>query len=116
MHRPPALLASLLVACAALFITTHRATAADAPDYNRDVAPVFRKYCVACHGQEEPEKGLILDSHAALMKGGAGGAAIAPGSSERSRLFLMMTGRAEPVMPPKDNEAPTKDEVAAIGR
>src|SRR5207253_2135132 len=89
-------------------------SAAEAPEYNRDVAPIFRKYCVGCHATDEPEKGLVLESYAAAMKGGESGAAIVPGASDRSRLVLMLTGRAKPAMPPKDNEAPNADEIAKI--
>src|ERR1700722_19406417 len=38
--------------------------ASSAPDYARDVAPIFHKYCLGCHNAQEAQGGLILESHA----------------------------------------------------
>ncbi|HEX4129307.1 MAG TPA: pre-peptidase C-terminal domain-containing protein [Pirellulales bacterium] len=99
-----------------LLACTSVAVAAEAPDYNRDVAPLLQKYCVACHGADDPEKGVVLETHAALLKGGESGAAIVPGSSEKSRLAQMLTGKAKPAMPPKDSDQLSADEIAVIVR
>ncbi|HWA99359.1 MAG TPA: c-type cytochrome domain-containing protein [Pirellulales bacterium] len=100
----------VLIACATA------AVAAEAPDYNRDVAPILRKYCVACHAADDPENGLVLESYATLMKGGENGAAVVAGSSQTSRLAGMLTGRVKPAMPPKDNDAPSAAEIATLVR
>ncbi|MBS0209349.1 MAG: pre-peptidase C-terminal domain-containing protein [Planctomycetes bacterium] len=92
------------------------ACGADAPDFQRDVAPVLRKYCVSCHAADDPENGLVLDSFAGLQKGGENGAAVVPGAADKSRLILMIEGKTKPVMPPKDNEAPTAAEIALLRR
>ena len=73
-----------------------------------------RKYCVACHDAEEPESGLVLESYAALLKAASTDRPSSPGDSRHSRLVLMLDGRAKPAMPPKDNEAPTADEIALL--
>ena len=44
--------------------------------------------------------GLNLESYAALMRGGKGGAVIVPGQSGASRLVGMIEGRLSPKMPP----------------
>jgi WD40 repeat protein len=111
MNRIHAITISLLSLVAATL-----PAAEPAPDYNRDVAPIFRKYCQGCHSADEPEKGLVLESYDALLKGGQSGAAIVPSASDKSRLLLMLDGRAKPVMPPKDNEAPSAAEIAIIKR
>src|ERR1700761_4307456 len=80
-------------------------------DYQRDVAGLLRTYCVTCHGTDEPESGLVLESYTGLLKGGKHGPAIVAGNSQTSRLVMMLEGRAKPVMPPKDNEAPTAAEI-----
>ena len=85
-------------------------------DYQQHIVPVFRKYCVGCHDQDAAEGKLVMDSFAALMKGGSRGAAITPGDSKRSRLIRMMTGAAEPKMPPPDNQAPKAEEIELIAR
>ena len=32
------------------------------PDFNLQVAPIFKKYCNGCHNADEKEGGLILES------------------------------------------------------
>jgi len=86
------------------------------PDFGREVAPVLRKYCTSCHSTDEPEKGLVLETHAAVLKGGEKGAVVVPGKSDLSRLVLVLDGRAKPAMPPKDNEAPTPAEIDVLKR
>jgi hypothetical protein len=90
---------------------------ADVPaevDYNTAVAPLFAKYCNACHSAEEPEGKLVLESHEGLLRGGANGAAITPGKADDSRLVRMLTGAAKPVMPPDDSERPSPEEIATL--
>ncbi|HEX4146432.1 MAG TPA: pre-peptidase C-terminal domain-containing protein [Pirellulales bacterium] len=115
-----ALSTSSLLAAVLAIVSTATAAPATAPppdvDYQRDVAALLRTYCVACHAADEPESGLVLESYAGLLKGGKHGAAIVAGDSARSRLVMMLEGRAKPVMPPKDNEAPTPQEIASLKR
>lgn len=85
-----------------------------APDYNKQIAPVFRKYCNGCHNADDAEGKLSLEKFTHLMKGGENGTVITPGNIEQSRLVLLLEGKAEPVMPPADNEAPTKQEIELI--
>jgi len=84
------------------------------PDFNTHIAPLFNKYCVACHDTKDPEHGLVLASYDALLKGGEGGAAIVPGKGDESRLIQMLDGRKKPSMPPEGSDRPTADEVALI--
>lgn len=84
------------------------------PDFNQHIAPLFNKYCAGCHDAETAEGDLVLTSYDKLLAGGGRGAAITPGKSDQSRLLLALEGKAEPSMPPKDNEAPTAEEIALI--
>lgn len=83
-------------------------------DYARDVQPIFTKYCTACHHADESEGKLALDSYAALIAGGKSGASITAGRADTSRLMMLVRGTQKPVMPPRDNDAPTAAEVAII--
>lgn len=85
-------------------------------DFARDVLPIFETYCVGCHTSGDAQGDLVMDSFADLMQGGSRGAAITPGQSASSRLFLMAAGLAEPVMPPDDVEGPSEDELALLRR
>lgn len=103
------LLASILIAPSA-----GAAEQTAAPDFNKDVAPILRKYCAGCHNDQDREGKLSVDSFDALLKGGERGSAITPGNGDVSRLIRVLTGKAEPKMPPKDNEAPKPAEIAIL--
>lgn len=96
------------------FAATAKGDDGQAPDYIKDVAPIFNKYCTACHSADEPEGKLSLDSFADLQKGGEHGASVVPGQAASSRIIRVLTGEAEPKMPPKDNEAPSEAEIATL--
>lgn len=84
------------------------------PDYNTQIAPIFKQYCLGCHNAKDAEGKLVLESYETLLKGGEGGAVLLPGKSDQSRLLLMLEGKIEPVMPPEDNERPKSEEIALI--
>jgi hypothetical protein len=84
------------------------------PDFNAQVAPIFKKYCNGCHNADEKEGGLILESFDAALKGGKRGAVIVPGKSDLSRLVLTVEQKVKPVMPPEGNEGPNPNEIAIL--
>jgi hypothetical protein len=100
-----------------LFVVTLVATsavAADPPDFNRDVLPVFRKYCNGCHNGREQEGGLVLEDFARAMKGGDNGAVVAAGESAKSQLWRVLQPKGEPKMPPEDAPQPKAAELTVI--
>ena len=97
-----------------LCLTCAEAFSAEAPDFNRQVLPVFRRYCNGCHNTKEAEGSLVLEDYARAMRGGENGIAIVAGRSGESRLWKLITGQEEPKMPPKDHAAPKPDELALI--
>lgn len=90
------------------------AAAADAPDYAKDVLPIFNKYCNGCHNPDDREGKLDLTTFEATIKGGAKGTSITPGNADQSRLIRLITGEGKPQMPPEDSDAPSADEVAVL--
>ena len=70
-----------------------------AQDFSRDVAPILAANCLGCHNQKMKMGGLLLDTFEDLQKGGAHGAAVVPGKSEESHLYLRLTGKETPAMP-----------------
>lgn len=84
------------------------------PDFNTQVAPIFKKYCNGCHNADEKEGGLVLESFDSTLKGGKRGAVIVPGKSDLSRLVLTVEKKIKPVMPPEGNEGPKADEIAIL--
>lgn len=87
---------------------------AEAPDYSKQIQPLLNKYCTSCHNNDDREGKLSLESYDALLKGGAKGAVLTPGHSDLSRLVLLLTGKAQPAMPPKDSDPPTAAEIATL--
>src|SRR3954447_8165969 len=51
------------------------------------VRPVLAGTCFPCHGGKKVSGGLRVDSRAALLRGGDGGAAVVPGAPARSPLL-----------------------------
>lgn len=72
-------------------------------DYQKQIVPLFRKYCESCHSVDDPEGKFVIDSYNGLLKGGKHGPAILPGDSKSSRLIRMVTGETKPIMPPEDS-------------
>jgi ankyrin repeat protein len=80
-------------------------------DFARDVQPLFKAYCIECHGPKQQKNGFRLDRRRDAMKGGTG-TMIGPGNSQASRLVLRLTGsRSGPQMPP---DGPLSQEEIAV--
>src|ERR1700732_3933177 len=113
---------STFALCAAVMVLTSFATQralADkgkdrTPDYARDVAPIFRKYCLGCHNSQEAQGGLVLESHAQLLHGGQHGTILVAGQADQSRLIRVLEKLAEPAMPPEGNAGPTAAEIGVL--
>jgi len=68
-------------------------------DFARDVQPILKARCLAWHNAERREAKLSVATRADLLKGGASGPALVPGSSRDSLLVQRVTGFSAPVMP-----------------
>lgn len=107
--------------CAVLAVASTHAqegdSEGDAPvSYEKDVAPLLRKYCVGCHNTDDKQGGLDLSSYAAMLRGGENGAVITPKHSDLSRIIRVLVGEAKPAMPPEDNEAPNENEKLTLAK
>jgi mono/diheme cytochrome c family protein len=105
----PFLLASFLT-----IATTVLAEGAPAPDYASQIAPIFQKYCVGCHNDDDREGNFSLVSYTSLRQGSPRGAVFKAGRAEESRLFRQLTGAAKPTMPPKGEPRPGDKDIALI--
>jgi len=98
-----------------LFLGASPASGKEAPpDYNTKVAPILRTYCVGCHNADDADGDIVLETFADIFKGGESGPAISPGMAASSRLIRVLTGEAEPAMPPEDEAQPTDAEIAIL--
>lgn len=84
------------------------------PNYEEQVAPILRMYCVSCHNGQDREGGLSLETFVELQEGGTSGAAVLATQAKSSRLIRYVTGAAEPKMPPEGSPAPSAAEVAVL--
>lgn len=106
--------ASILIVVAMLQTADPPCRAAETPDFNARVLPVFRKYCNGCHNRRDAEGGLVLEDHARVLAGGDSGPAVVAGKSAESRLWQLLDGQDEPVMPPAGKPSPRPEERALI--
>ncbi|MEO6755382.1 MAG: c-type cytochrome domain-containing protein, partial [Chthoniobacteraceae bacterium] len=85
-------------------LATSRLTAADAPDFSRDVRPILSQHCFKCHGPDDKARksGLRLDIRESAMKEAkSGGLALVPGKPDQSELVARIFSKDEDeVMPP----------------
>jgi hypothetical protein len=72
-------------------------------DFARQIKPLLKRSCSACHSGEKPRGLFRIDGRDAILKGGASGAAaIVPGHSEKSPLIDYVSGKVpESEMPPR---------------
>lgn len=82
--------------------------------FENKVAPILRKHCVECHGDEEPEANLRLSSRFGLLFGSRSGRVVAPGQAEKSMLVRLLGANSKPHMPPESQL--TAVEIAVITR
>ncbi len=83
-----------------------RIWAAGPIDYLRDIKPIFKEHCFACHGPLKQQSHLRLDTVKSMLTGGDSGAAIVPGRVDDSLLIGAVTGDAGFQMPPEGEASP----------
>ena len=84
-------------------------------DFKQDVLPILKKHCLDCHGPDEQESNLRLDSMTAALSGGdIGEPVIVPGSSDRSYLVTLVTSEDDRKRMPPDGDRLSQDEVSTL--
>jgi WD40 repeat protein len=111
-------LVSSLIALAAVGLASHVALAAPIViaevnhdgdvDFEKEILPIFRRNCLACHSATEAQSDLVLESPQTILKGGSEGPAVVAGKSAESRLLQLASKQKEPFMPPPDNDVKAK--------
>ncbi len=77
-------------------------------DFDKEIVPLLKQNCLACHHAKEPEGGLNLETHEGILKGGDSGKGVTPKDVAASLLMTRATGAEEPLMPPDDNSVGAK--------
>jgi WD40 repeat protein len=77
-----------------------------AVDFEREILPIFRNNCLACHNTTKAKAGLNLETPKLILKGGDNGPGLQPGRGADSLIFKAAAHLdPELIMPPKDNKA-----------
>ena len=71
---------------------------ASAPDFQKDVLPIFEEKCLRCHGTKRRGGKLDMRTLEAMLEGGDTGPAIKPGNAKKSLLIELIHYKE---MPPK---------------
>lgn len=83
--------------------------------FRQRVRPMLEAKCLGCHGDgEELEGDLDLRSREAMLRGGKSGPALVPGDALASLIYQSVRRTDERMMPPKDRERLTPEEIAAL--
>ena len=108
MHRTPLPLILVLLFALPSFaqkpIPISQLKRTDEVSFGKEILPLFRKSCLACHSDSEANGELVLETPAALIKGGDSGPAVVAGKGNESLLLKMASHQLKPLMPPPDNE------------
>jgi len=77
-------------------------------EFDRDILPVLRKNCLACHSAGEKQGSLVLETAPQILKGGETGPAVVAGRSGESLLLKLAAHQTDPIMPPAKNDVAAK--------
>src|SRR5690349_1397415 len=78
-------------------------------DFEKEILPIFRRNCLACHSATEAQSDLVLETPQTILKGGSEGPAVVAGKSGESLLLQLAAHQKDPVMPPADNDVKAKN-------
>ncbi|MFN0195997.1 MAG: PSD1 and planctomycete cytochrome C domain-containing protein, partial [Planctomycetaceae bacterium] len=87
----------LMSVASALFLSSEAACEEDAPVFEKDVLPIFTRYCFNCHGKSSPQLGLDLRTARQTLKGSQNGPVLVKGSLEKSLLWEKLSKREMPL-------------------
>lgn len=87
-------------------------------DFYRDVYPVLKSNCIACHNKTTTKAALNMETPEAMRKGGDSGEGVIPGNGAESLIFEAAARTGDLEMPPKGNKSGasnlTPDELALL--
>ena len=78
-------------------------------DFEKEILPILKNNCLACHNKTTTKAGLILETPPDIIKGGESGKAVVPKRSGDSLLLKVASHQVKPMMPPKNNKVEASD-------
>jgi WD40 repeat protein len=77
-------------------------------DFEKEILPILRRSCVACHNATEAEGKFVIETPASILKGGNEGPAAIAGNGAESLIVQVASHQKDPNMPPPDNDVKAK--------
>lgn len=77
--------------------------------FEKKVRPLLVQHCYECHGPEEQEGSLRLDSRKSLLKGGDTGPAVIPGQPKKSEMIAALRHDPDGYQMPPSGKLPSKE-------
>jgi mono/diheme cytochrome c family protein len=122
LYRTALALGAASLAAAAVLWHPAPVAAQAAPDpasvafYTQKVQPILQTNCYRCHAGMNHRGGLMIDTRAALLKGGHDGVVLVPGHADQSLLIKLIRheGPADDPMPMPPNGTKISDADIAI--
>jgi len=85
-----------------------------APDFQKDVLPIFEEKCLRCHGAKRRGGKLDMRTLEAMLVGGDTGSAIKPGHANKSLIIELIHHKEMP--PKKEKSAVSSRELDLLRR
>ena len=80
----------------------------EAVDFEKEILPIFRSNCLACHNSATAESDLVLETPESILKGGFEGPAIDLDDPAESLILQLSARQRESFMPPDGNDVGAK--------
>src|SRR6266542_5811427 len=103
-----------LCIAAVIFGAHSGARGTESADYLREIKPLLRQRCYACHGALKQKSQLRLDTGEAIRRGGKHGPVILTNDVAKSPLLLRVTSTNSDERMPAEGEALTPEQVGSL--
>ncbi|MFM9960572.1 MAG: DUF1553 domain-containing protein [Planctomycetaceae bacterium] len=90
------------------------ARAAEPVDYLREIKPILKERCFACHGALKQQAKLRLDTGASLRQGGDAGPAVVASQPANSPLIERLTSNDASIRMPAEGKPLTAEQIVLI--
>lgn len=77
-------------------------------DFQKEILPIFKSSCLACHNNTDAKGDVILESPATIAKGNGLEDIVVPGKGAESMLLNIAAFKGKPYMPPLKNKVAAK--------
>ncbi|MEZ5327091.1 MAG: c-type cytochrome domain-containing protein [Verrucomicrobiales bacterium] len=77
----------------------------DTVDFAKEIFPMLKANCIACHNASKAKGKLNLEEPKAILKGGSEGPSVIPGNADESLLLILAAHQDDPIMPPDGNKS-----------